>query len=346
MRVANNNRIFAHNKALHLTAIPLRSIAAGELDRYAEKRNDMTISPEQQIQQLVSTIKGRRAILDSTAKRLRTPEIIDAFDKDNYNSWCLSVVGDALVRLRLFTEQNFNFIETMGIVAVARYVFELSVWLNLFKMDRRYGLVYYAQLLETQLRYWKDYRAQLDREIALLHHFEAKEHDAQKEAMNQIKATSDPEIQKQMARNLGTTVPNMIDREAGRHFSIFVEQAKVNGYGFQAHLLKEKLIPQIDQSIEGIISEKTAFGERAPQAVKALMPGKWQWKQMAQKVGLTDEHDYVYSYCSKLLHATPASITTDQKNLELAELVVFLKYIDVKILDMLEIANEYLWGSA
>ena len=26
-----------HNKALHLTAIPLRSIAAGELGRYAHK---------------------------------------------------------------------------------------------------------------------------------------------------------------------------------------------------------------------------------------------------------------------------------------------------------------------
>jgi hypothetical protein len=152
-----------------------------------KKRNDMTISAEQQIQQLVNTIKGHRVILDSTAKRLRSPEIMDAFDKDNYNSWCLSVVGDALVRLRLFTEQNFNFIETMGIVAVARYVFELSVWLHLFKMDRRYGLVYYAQLLETQLKYWKDYRAQVDREISLLHHFKAKENDALKEAVDQIK---------------------------------------------------------------------------------------------------------------------------------------------------------------
>jgi hypothetical protein len=98
--------------------------------------------------------------------------------------------------------------------------------------------------------------------------------------------------------------------------------------------------------LEAIISEKTAFDQKVPPTIKSLMPSKWQWKQMAQEVGLADEYDYVYSYCSKLLHATPASITTDQKNLKLAEIVVFLKYIDVKILDMLELANEYLWGKA
>ena len=83
----------------------------------------MTLSAEQQAQQLVTAIKGHRATLNDVAKLLRTPEIINAFDKDNAHSWCLSVAGDALVRLSLFTEQNFNFIETMGVVAVARYVF-------------------------------------------------------------------------------------------------------------------------------------------------------------------------------------------------------------------------------
>ncbi len=306
----------------------------------------MTLSMEQQLQELVRAIKGHRVILDETIKRLRTPEIINAFDKDNAHSWCLSVTGDALVRLRLFTEQNFNFIETMGIVAVSRYVFELSVWLYLFKMDRRYGLVYYAQLLETKLKYFKDYRAQLDREISLLDHFEDKEREAQKEAIDQIKVTTDPETQKQMVHTLGRTVSDIIDREARRHFSISVEHAKVNGYGFQAHLLRQKLIPQIDQSIAVLASEKTAFNERVPKTVRDLMPGKWRWKQMAQKVGLTNEYDYIYAFSSKLLHATPASITTDQKDLELNEIVVFVKYIEVKILDMIDLAKEYFWGTA
>jgi hypothetical protein len=62
---------------------------------------------------------------------------------------------------------------------------------------------------------------------------------------------------------------------------------------------------------------------------------------MAQKVHLTDEYDYIYSFSSRVLHATPASITTDRKNLELPEIQIFLKYIDVKIADVLALAWEY-----
>ena len=69
------------------------------------------------------------------------------------------------VRVRLLLEQNFNFIETIGVIAVARYLFELSVWLKLFERDARYGLVYYAQLLDTQRRYFDDQRSQLVRDI-------------------------------------------------------------------------------------------------------------------------------------------------------------------------------------
>jgi len=38
MKKLVNNVETAHNKALHRTAIPLRSIAAGELGRYLERQ--------------------------------------------------------------------------------------------------------------------------------------------------------------------------------------------------------------------------------------------------------------------------------------------------------------------
>ncbi len=296
---------------------------------------------EEQFTQLVASIKEQRTTLDAEAKRLRTPAIIDVFDKWSHNSWCLSVAGDCLVRLRLFTEQNFNFIETIGTIAVARYIFELSVWLHLFKLDARYGLVYYAQLLDTQRRYWRDYREQLDREIALLQRFEQKEKDARNDAINQIKDLSDPEKRKQALLALPKTVSDLIDEQAARHFSIYADQAKVNGYGFQAYLVEQKAVPQIQKSLADIDSEKAAFDAHIPQDVRNMIPSSWQWRQMARKVGLTDEYDFIYTFSSKLLHATPASITTDQKNLELPELVLFLKYINVKIVDVIELAREY-----
>jgi hypothetical protein len=87
--------------------------------------------------------------------------------------------------------------------------------------------------------------------------------------------------------------------------------------------------------------EKATFTSAVSQQIRDLIPNRWQWRQMAQKVGLVDEYDFIYTFSSKLLHATPASITTDQKNLELSELVVFLKYINVKIGDVLELASAY-----
>lgn len=301
----------------------------------------MSAQIEEQATQLVASIKDQRTALDAKAKRIRTPEIIGAFDKWNHDSWCLSVTGDCLVRLRLFTEQNFNFIETMGVISVARYIFELSVWLQLFKLDSRYGLVYYAQLLETQRHYWKDYRAQLDREISMLNKFEQEEKEALREAMSQIEHLSDPEQQRQAAYTAPKSVANFIDKQAARHFSIYAEQAKVNGYGFQAHLVEKKVVPEIDKSLADIDSEKAAFNSAVSSEIRDLIPNRWEWRQMAQKVGLVDEYDFIYTFSSKLLHATPASITTDQKNLELSELVVFLKYIYVKIGDVLELASAY-----
>lgn len=298
----------------------------------------MTAQIEEHVAQLIASIKDQRPALDAEAKRVRTPAIIGAFDKWNHDSWCLSVTGDCLVRLRLFTEQNFNYIETMGVISVARYILELSVWLKLFKLDSRYGLVYYAQLLETQRHYWKDYREQLDREIFLLRCFERKEIDAlREERTTQRVDFSASEQQLQAAKS----VTNFIDKQAARHFSIYTEQAKENGYGFQAHLVEKNVVPEFDKSLAEIDLEKKAFTSAVSQEVRDLIPGRWQWRQMAEKVGLEEEYAFIYTFSSKLLHATPASITTDRKNLELSELFVFLKYIYVKIGDVLELAKTY-----
>jgi len=63
--------------------------------------------------------------------------------------WRMVAFVDSLVRLRLFLEHNFNYIETMGMLSVARYMLELTVWLKLLERDTRYGLVYYRCIVEV-----------------------------------------------------------------------------------------------------------------------------------------------------------------------------------------------------
>ena len=84
---------------------------------------------------------------------------------------------------------------------------------------------------------------------------------------------------------------------------------------------------------------------RVPEIVKGLVKGRWQWRGMADKAGILHEYDYIYSYASKVLHATPASLTTDQKNLEMSEVYIFLRYIHVKMLEILDLAYAQPEGS-
>ena len=79
---------------------------------------------------------------------------------------------------------------------------------------------------------------------------------------------------------------------------------------------------------------------RVPREVNELIKGTWRWRQMAERVGLANEHDYIYSYASKLLHATPASVTTDNKNLELTEVYIFLRYVYAKLLEIVDLADD------
>lgn len=289
-------------------------------------------------EELGGAIKSLRPDLERLAEPFRHDAVSGkepVFDKWCANDWRRNTFGNALVRLQQLTEQNFQFIEPIGVLAVARYIFELSIWLHLFQKDSRYCLIYYRELLETQRKYYEDTVAHLRKEIELLRRFEKMDSQAMNE-VNQVVSTEG------RVGEVGQMIRNAMDRvdaEASRNFSLYLEDARTNGYGFQAYLVEKKAIPLIKQAVKDITGEIQDFQRLVPQDVQNLVKGRWQWRRMAEEVSLSHEHDYIYSYASKLLHATPASLTTDQKNLELSEICIFLRYIYVKILEIMELAR-------
>ena len=68
----------------------------------------------------------------------------------------------------------------------------------------------------------------------------------------------------------------------------------------------------------------------------------WRWKEQAAIVGMSDQFEFIYSFTSRLLHATPVSLTTNQKLLEPDEMHIFLEYIYVSILDIVDLAKQML----
>ncbi|MES2670560.1 MAG: hypothetical protein V4673_09115 [Pseudomonadota bacterium] len=293
-----------------------------------------------QLTSLIERIRAHRVSVDAEARRLRPSELAAAFDNQSAHLWCLSVVGDSLVRIRLLIEQNFNFVETLGVVAVSRYLFELSVWLKLFEIDERYGFVYYDQLIETQKNYYHSTLRQFHREVALLREFDRRENERQ-DAL--LATEQSPEDRARIIHS----VADSIDAEAARKFSIYSEHAKHNGYDFQAYLVESNAIPSAELALIEIENERSNFDANILPKVSDLMldnngrKKRWKWNEMAKKVELQDEYDYIYAFSSKLLHATPASITTNQKNLEPEEIKIFLKYIEVKVADVLDASRKY-----
>ena len=128
-----------------------------------------------------------------------------------------------------------------------------------------------------------------------------------------------------------------IDAEAAKHFSVYADDARINGYGFQAYFIETETIRLAQDALTQLEASGADFRQRVPQTTLDLIPkgNNWNWRQMAVKVGMEHEYDFIYTYTSKLLHATPASITTDNPNLELIEVRTFLRYILVTIREMI-----------
>ena len=138
----------------------------------------------------------------------------------------------------------------------------------------------------------------------------------------------------------------MLDLEARRRFSLYAESTKTNGYGFQAYLIETKVLPFAEQQLDQVLAEKANFefeiGQQRLEAVINLngKRKRWNWKERAESVGMSKQYDFNYGHTSRLLHATPVSFCTAQKNLEVMEMLTFLDYVFVALLDLIELVEE------
>ncbi len=291
------------------------------------------------LQAYVEMIQGLGVELDrvSAAFRQNLGTAEYKFDRYSSDDWRRAVYGDSLVRLRQLTENNFRIIETLSLLAVSRYVFETSVWLNLFKKDSRYCLVYYIELLRAHRRFQEDSKANAEREISLLRELEGED---SRGAAELVRATRIGGIAASKVGRRAKEAMDRVDVMASRQFAVFFDDAKHNGYGYKAYLVETQVVKRIGDSLTALDEERRALEACVPMDTVKLAPKRWEWRKMSTLAGLGHEHDYIYSYASKLLHATPYSITTDHKNLEPEEVVVFLRYVYVKLHDVLDLAYE------
>lgn len=304
--------------------------------------NDVTLT---KINVVIEKIKALHGDFEQAIEvyRVEIAEFENSCDKgiEHFPSsyWKLVLYVDSLIKIRLMIERNFNFIESFGLIALTRYVCELSIWIRLMSENENYGFFYYKMLLQESKERHKEQVAQFESEIAWLKSLEVKE----KAGFNNIEAKNstiaDVHAFERMSA-VARKISEEIDWEASRKFSIYGDEAAVNGYSYQAYLIEKNALPKAkDNLIACEIAEKE-FDAVASKELEKLGIGKLKWQNMAIKAGVSEEFDFIYSYTSRLLHAKPSSLTTNQKSLENVEVLIFLRYILVKMLEILSFTQK------
>ncbi len=300
------------------------------------------------ISEIADEIAGLGTTFDDVASALRRisgelTEEMFANGADYYRAYMMVTAHlAALEKCHILTQNNVRFLETFNVLTVTRYVFELLVWLRILEKDSDQAIELFVQVGEQQAEHIEAYTKKLTDEIALFREFD-KEDKIPQSLVDDLKAGKirGDEVGQRMREHEAE-----IDRRARRRFCLYARAARVNGYGFQAHLIEEKAIPRAVQHLADVRAEQAAFESTIGQAefdrITKTTKGKRarsSWKDRAQSVGMGDQYEFIYGYTSKLLHALPFSFYTRQKNLEALEMEVFLDFAYVSMLDIIDLGT-------
>lgn len=255
--------------------------------------------------------------------------------------WRPVIVCDAIVRIRLFSEQNFIVIETLGLLAMARYVFELVVWLKHIERDPSFSLAYARFLTKQQLEFYETLATHLAHEADMYERLGAEEAKLHKDLLSDSIDTNRADAGALIAQAM-KSASQAVDSQLTANFAIYSDRVEALGYSYVTHLVRSKAIPDARKNAESCRETLERLNRRWGSTIDSLKVGKWRWEERAKFVGMENEYAFIYSYTSRMLHAHPHSLSTDQKNLEEPEILLFLRYIEMQFRWIRKLAGSHL----
>lgn len=231
---------------------------------------------------------------------------------------------------------------SLEILAWTRNVFENLVWLKLFVIDSSWGLFFYGQFLKNHLEDLEGIIAKLNAEAELFDSFDAEDTAIFDDVFGGIDKIDEPTSEDIAGRSKEHhRLKAELDIRVRRTFALSAAAATINGYAYQAHLLRTKQIPHLQKQLDAIKRRTEDFKQEVGDQTKiSRYLGKWNWRGEAQRVGMLEQYDFLYRLTSRLLHATPMNIVTE-KELTRGERLTLLEYVVVSIQDTLETIDCY-----
>ncbi|MEY9252338.1 hypothetical protein ABH989_006195 [Bradyrhizobium ottawaense] len=288
---------------------------------------------------LKAIVEGERGWLQAT---LSTPV------QRNHSAvwWIRSAHLGTLEKLSTMLRRDGPY-ESLELLAIARNIFENLVWLRLMNRDRQFGIVFYAQLLRNQIESVQAVLRKVADEATLFDAFEGLDSDAMEtkflEGMKAARLPKEEVIREAIAAQ--KLQSDQLDDLMRREFSLYAGQATQNGYGFQAHLIRTKVIPEYESRLHELEGHKRLLDAELPTMIDAHHLGlasasKWNWFDRASDVRMDNQYRFLYSFTSKLLHAIPLNIITD-KELSFSEMIMVLDYIVISAADILKAIRDF-----
>jgi hypothetical protein len=255
--------------------------------------------------------------------------------------WARQAFVDGLGRLALLIEEDLGARGTMPLLACTRYVFELTVWLRSIDSDDRFAHAYCGQIIRNQIDYHRNLKSHLRREAQAFKELGEDESRMQHERLQAALRIPEEAQRNERLRYVMDEVAAEIDARAARAFSIYGYDATFNSYGFQAHLIESEILPALEERLNALAELDSHFeSTAATDAIDVLGKGRrWNWKDRSATVGMANEYEFIYSYTSRLLHATPSSITTRMQSLDQSEVLTFMRYLVVRVSDIIDMAT-------
>ena len=191
--------------------------------------------------------------------------------------------------------------------------------MKLLKSNADYGVVFYYKTIKDQISHQKQLREKYLTEAL---YFEDLANEEKDRLAQTIKMLATKDADEETFAKAFAKVQGEFDDRARRNFSTYWHEAKTNGYGFQAHLIRTKAIPRLDESLSELEGERLRAFSILTSQQEDMIIARWNWKNKASGVGMLAAYEFIYSFTSRLLHATPSSMFTNQKNLEETEIVL------------------------
>lgn len=276
------------------------------------------------------------------------------FPSNEKTYWSTKLRLDSAQRLIGLCAEMSN-VSTLNMLAVCRYAHELGIWLLITSKAEQLAVLYGKMLLDSLVEQAEGVIQQLQVEICIYEDLAQREEDGVKQAIARAaerrKKNPNVKIDKDLATELNE-VKSDTDWQHWSKFLLYRKQASTNGYRFQADHLRKSAIPKAEAELADYRREVAEFHSRWPNLREYLGYKKkdkdfrWNWKERAEDVGLTQEHDFLYSYVSRLLHAKPSSISATPNDLTAEETLIFQAYTLLRIRVAAEHLEEFVLQQA